>query len=260
MARVTSPKAPDAAPRLSATVLLLRDDPFEVLMVSRSARGAFASALVFPGGAIEAEDADPAWSGLVDDREDFEPGERALRIGAIREVWEETGILLASVDEAPAARADVATRERMSFREAVAASGARLVLGALTHFGHWITPVGAPRRFDTHFYLARAPEGQDAVPDGAETLAAEWMPPAAALDLAHSGTRPIIFPTAMNLARLDESEDTAEAIAAARARPRFTVEPILGRHADGAPRVTIPAEAGYPVTEWREPGAAGSGG
>lgn len=257
MARVTSPSAPDAAPRLSATVLLLRDDPLEVLMVSRSARGAFASALVFPGGAIEAEDGDPAWSELVDDHGDFEPEERALRIGAIREVWEETGILLAPVDEAPAARADVATRERMSFREAVAASGARLVLGALTHFGHWVTPVGAPRRFDTHFFLARAPGGQDAVPDRVEILAAEWMPPAAGVELAHSGVRPIIFPTAMNLARLAESTDSAEAIAAARARPRFTVEPVLSRDHDGAPLVMIPAEAGYAVTAWREPGVGG---
>jgi hypothetical protein len=83
------------------------------------------------------------------------------------------------------------------------------------------------------------------------------MPPAAGVELARSGVRPIIFPTAMNLARLAESTDSAEAIAAARARPRFTVEPVLSRHHDGAPLVMIPAEAGYAVTVWREPGVGG---
>jgi 8-oxo-dGTP pyrophosphatase MutT (NUDIX family) len=73
------------APPASATVLLLRDDPFEVLMVRRNARGSFASSLVFPGGAIDAEDYHNDWALLIEDFGDFDPDERARRIGAIRE-------------------------------------------------------------------------------------------------------------------------------------------------------------------------------
>lgn len=247
MASVTNEAPPASAPRRSATVLLLRDDPFEVLMVGRAARGAFASALVFPGGAIDPHDADPAWRDHVDDFDELPVEERALRVGALREVWEETGILLAD-GEAPPRRATA------GFRESVAAVGARLRLGTLTHFGHWITPAIEPRRFDTHFFLARSPLGQVAVPDGAETLTAEWMPPGLAVELALSGARPIIFPTMVNLARLAESGGSAEAIAAAHEHPRVTVQPEIVLDAAGRRRVTIPAEAGYPMTEWQELG------
>jgi 8-oxo-dGTP pyrophosphatase MutT (NUDIX family) len=238
-----SPDPAASAPRRSATVLLLRDDPFEVLLVGRAARGAFASALVFPGGAIDPDDGDPTWREVADDFDEVAEDERPLRVGAIREVWEETGILLG--DGGAPARGD-------AFREALSAAGGRIRLGSLTPFGHWITPAAEPRRFDTHFFLAPLPEGQTPVPDGAETLFAEWMPPALAVELALSGERPIIFPTMVNLARLAESGSSAAAIAAARERPRTTVQPNVVVEADGIRRLTIPAEAGYPVTEWRE--------
>lgn len=244
MASVTTQEPAVSAPRSSATVLLLRDDPFEVLLVSRAARGAFASALVFPGGAIDPGDHDPAWRESAFGFDDLAKDERALRIGAIREVWEETGILLA---DGPAP-----VRGGREFREAVASAGSRIRLDAVVHFGHWITPLPEPRRFDTHFFLAAVPPDVVAVPDGAETLAAEWMPPARALELAHSGERPIIFPTMMNLARLAESGSSMEALAAAQARPPYTVQPEITIEPNGARRITILAEAGYPVTEWRE--------
>jgi 8-oxo-dGTP pyrophosphatase MutT (NUDIX family) len=238
-----SPDPAASAPRRSATVLLLRDDPFEVLLVGRAARGAFASALVFPGGAIDPDDGDSTWREVADDFDDVAEDERPLRVGAIREVWEETGILLG--DGGAPARGD-------AFREALSAAGGRIRLGSLTPFGHWITPVAEPRRFDTHFFLAPLPDGQAPVPDGAETLFAEWMPPALAVELALSGERPIIFPTMVNLARLAESGSSAAAIAAARERPRTTVQPNVVVEADGIRRLTIPAEAGYPLTEWSE--------
>lgn len=233
-----------SAPRTSATVLLLRDDPFEVLMVSRAARGAFASALVFPGGAIDPEDATGTWRRTVDDFDGMPTAERALRIGAIREVWEETGILIAPADSPP--------RDGRGFREAVVSSRARLRLNSLTHFSHWITPIEEPRRFDTHFFLARMPEGAVAEPDGSETLTAEWFAPSVALELARTGERPIIFPTMLNLERLAESVSADEAIAAAQARPLVTVAPVITVHEDGTRVVTIPAAAGYAVTEWRQ--------
>ena len=245
MASVTSQGPTAPAPRESATVLLLRNDPFEVLMVGRAARGAFASALVFPGGAIDPDDRDAAWRELAADGGGLSPAERALRIGAIREVWEETGILLAD-GETPARRPGVA------LREAVASAAARIRIDALAHFGHWITPTIESRRFDTHFFLAEAPRDQVAVPDGTETLSVEWMPPARAVEFAVSGERPIIFPTMVNLARLAESSSSAEAIAKARERPPVTVQPEITVETGGGRRITIPLDAGYPVTEWLE--------
>ena len=228
-------------------MLLLRDDPFEVLLVARAARGAFASALVFPGGAIDPEDRDESWRGHVADFDEVPVAERGLRIGAVREVWEETGILLSKdaemLDAAP-------PRLGLGFRETLSAIGAHLQLNALTHFGHWITPQEEPRRFDTHFFLAAV--GRDAVaePDGVETLAAEWLPPGLAAELAQSGERPIIFPTMVNLLRVAESENAAEAIAAARARPRVTVAPVMQVFENGTSHLSIPAETGYSILEW----------
>lgn len=230
-------------------MLLLRDDPFEVLMVSRAGRGAFASALVFPGGVIDPEDSDDSWRRSVTDFDDVTPSERALRIGALREVWEETGIVVSpNIDELDSAP----PRLGLSFRETLAAVGAHLELNALTHFGHWITPIEEPRRFDTHFFLATVGRDTVAEPDGVETLDAEWIPPGHAAQLAQSGERPIIFPTMMNLLLLAESDNSAAAIEAASARPRVTVTPKMDVLPDGARRVVIPAESGYSVLEWTD--------
>jgi 8-oxo-dGTP pyrophosphatase MutT (NUDIX family) len=229
-------------PRLAATLLLVRDAPFEVLMVRRNARATFASAQVFPGGGIDSDDRDRGWADLVDDFDDFDADERALRIGAIRETWEETSILAAggSVEATAAPGA--------TFRELVAAVGATLHLGELAPFGHWITPAVESRRFDTHFYLAAAPAHQLAVSDGTETVGVEWVSPAEAVELAARGERAIVFPTLMNLARLAESRDSHSALASARARPLFTVNPVIEVAADDSRIITIPAEAGYAAT------------
>lgn len=212
-------------------------------MVSRAARGAFASALVFPGGAIDPEDGAESWREFVDDFDEVPDSERAVRVGAIREAWEETGILVSSATS-PA-------RTGRGFREAVIASGVHLRLDALTHFGHWITPPEEPRRFDTHFFLAEVDRGISAEPDGIETLGAEWLSPAHAVELAQSGQRPIIFPTMLNLVRLAESDSASAAIETARVRPRITVAPVIEILADGSRRVTIPPDAGYSLNEWR---------
>jgi 8-oxo-dGTP pyrophosphatase MutT (NUDIX family) len=243
-----------AGPRLAATLLLVRDNPFEVLMVHRNSRATFASALVFPGGGIEPDDRSPEWAALVHDFDDFDEDERALRIGAIRETWEETSILAAAVG---GARLDAPeTAAGASFRELVEASGARLVLGNLARFGHWITPLAEARRFDTHFFLAPAPAGQLAVSDGVETVGVEWIAPAHAVALAARGELPIIFPTLMNLARLAESGDSDAAITAARVRSPFTVQPVIETGRDGSRVITIPAEAGYSATTFPPPPSA----
>jgi 8-oxo-dGTP pyrophosphatase MutT (NUDIX family) len=230
---------PQAAPRLAATVLLIRDHPFQVLMVRRNERKAdsFSSALVFPGGVVDPGDRSEDWHPHIATSEPLADEERALRIAACRETFEEAGVLLAhGVVASPPRQID-----GQNFLHMVARMNIRLDLDSFVHFGHWITPDISPRRFDTHFYLCRAPAVIEAVCDGQETVALEWVTPR-----APSGA--LLFPTAVNLKRLAESECVDAALAAARARPRFTVRPNPQRQ-DGKLVIFIPEEAGYGVTD-----------
>jgi 8-oxo-dGTP pyrophosphatase MutT (NUDIX family) len=239
--------APEAAvPRPAATILVLRDDPFEVLMVRRHGNGQFASALVFPGGLVDPSDRDESWLPLIAGAEGVDTEERALVIAACRETFEESALLLARDDQDRTVGCTVA--DRSDFRAVVAASGGRLMFEELAHFGHWITPPGAPKRFDTHFFLAAAPAGQEAAADGSETLDFEWVQPHDLLARAKDGDLSILFPTRLNLKRLAESDSVASAMAAARARERFTVTPRVEKR-EGGIAVVIPAEAGYGETE-----------
>ena len=144
-------------PRPAATLLLLRDAPFEVLMVTRHHQIDFAGgAMVFPGGAAQPGDRDPAWRDHVGGWDDLDEAQRPLRIAAIREAWEEAGILVAEGLEGPAhcepePRAAV-DAGKVAFLEVVKGLDARLSLDALTVFSHWITPQIGAKRYDTFFY------------------------------------------------------------------------------------------------------------
>jgi 8-oxo-dGTP pyrophosphatase MutT (NUDIX family) len=216
-------------------------------MVQRAENAFFPAALVFPGGVVDASDRDEAWLPLLSGAEGLGTEDRALRIAALRETFEESALFIAH-DGSGAVVPPPGDCTITDFRALVEASGGRLLLEALIPFGHWITPAGSPRRYDTHFFLCAAPEGQEGVCDGGETVALEWVCPAVALAHAEAGERTILFPTRMNLRRLAESETVADTLAAARARPSFTVEPRAERRADGI-AMLIPAEAGYGVTE-----------
>ncbi len=243
--------------RPAATVLLLRDAPFEVLMVKRHHQIDFAAgALVFPGGKSHQGDSDPRWRDLAigfDAVDSKAMGDGApLRIAAIREAYEEAGVLLArdkngafyAGEAAKDVRAAVA-EDKVAFIDVVEDLGLQLDLSALTVFARWITPRLMPKRFDTWFYVAHAPLAQQAICDGHEAVDAEWIAPDRALHLAASGERKVIFPTRMNLQLLAESADPADAVARARARQLVTVEPWV----DGQV-LRIPENAGYgPVTE-----------
>lgn len=237
----------------AATILLLRDDPaFQVLMVKRHQQIDFASgALVFPGGKTHAGDHDPAWAAHALGWEDSEPEQRGLRVAAIREVFEEAGILLAQDAQGrPFAEAcDPAVRQAVdrgeaAFLDVVRGLGVRLTLDALTVFARWITPPIMPKRFDTWFYVVRAPDGQLAACDGRETVDAEWIAPDEALRLAAAGQRTVIFPTRMNLQLLGEAQNADDAVARARTRTLVTVEPKVETHGDQRVLV-LPPEAGY---------------
>jgi 8-oxo-dGTP pyrophosphatase MutT (NUDIX family) len=254
-----SDETPPVASRPAATILLVRDTPsLEVLMVKRHHQIDFASgALVFPGGKTHAGDHDPAWEFRTLGWDQSLPHKRALRIAAIREAYEETGILLARhPDQSPfhgdpragEARDDVAA-DRRAFLELVTELDVHLDLSALSVFARWITPAMMPKRFDTWFYVAAAPPDQLALCDGWETVDAEWIAPAEALRLAATGERKVIFPTRMNLQLLGEATDAEDAVTRARARALVTVEPKVAEGPDG-PMLVIPENAGYgAVTE-----------
>lgn len=252
-------------PRLSATVLLLRDKPnLQVLMVKRHYQIDFAAgALVFPGGKANDEDSDPAWCELTDG--DYQGAEQAARISAVREAFEEAGIILARAKDSRGAGGDLVGRdiaERLdpmrgpvdrreeSFLELIRKHDLVLALDTLVHFGHWITPTMMPKRFDTHFYLAPTPPYQVAEQDGRETTEAVWLGGQEALDMEKAGDATIIFPTRMNLGKLAEVSTVAEALSRFGSEPVVTVLPEIGKDDEGNPVLHIPAEAGYTqVTE-----------
>ena len=246
--------APDSAIKPAATILILRDDPtFEVLMVKRHHQIDFASgALVFPGGKSHDGDFDPAWVDHALGHADFDEVQRSLRIAAIREVFEEAGILLARHTDGSPMGDQVAPMEvrqavdtgKMAFLDVVKDLDAKIDLHSLTVFARWITPPLTPKRFDTWFYAARAPEDQLAACDGRETVDAEWIAPGEALRLAEAGERKVIFPTRMNLQLLAEADSAADCVARAQKRPLVTVQPKIEVR-DGGRVLTLPADAGY---------------
>ncbi len=250
-------------PKPASTVVLLRDAPtarpgLEVLMVRRSAGMAFgASAWVFPGGKVAASDADPAWDALSEG--DYDHYQRSLRIAAAREVFEESGLLLATGDGRELSANDCARFDAMRglveadpslLLKLVRDAGLRLTLDRLLLFSHWITPTFEPRRFDTHFFLVQAPADQIVRHDGREAVDHAWAAPQDLLDRRRRGEARLMFPTRLNLEVLARSQTVAAAIAAARTQRVITVEPRLEEREDGKVLV-IPAEAGYGLTEER---------
>ena len=239
-------------PRPASTVLLLRDDPFEVLMVRRNGRGMFAHLLVFPGGLVEPEDGEDSWLEFCINADGLDRDQRAHRIAALRETWEEASVLLVTGGngDCPAPPANPTPAD---FREVVVASGGKLDLGGLQLFGHWITPEDAPKRYDTQFFIARAPEGQEAVCDGGETVALAWIEPELALEREREGVGGVMFPTRLNLLRLLETPSVDAAFAAGPDRLIVPVTPRVEQR-PGGPVVCIPDNAGYSV--WEEPAVA----
>ena len=235
--------------RPATTVLLVRDgsEGLEVLMVVRAADSSqFSAAMVFPGGVIDPEDSDAAWLEFCDGLEGLDPAERARRIAGFRELYEETGVLL--LDEPQ--RLPEAAPGETPFLELVRGSGGRLNLAAMIPFAHWVTPEGAPKRYDTFFRLCFTTTEMTAVSDGRETVLAEWLRPAEAIALGASGARNLLFPTKCQLDLLAQAESVAEAVAAASARRIVPVSPTVDRRTEGT-FLSIPLESGYPIREFQ---------
>ncbi|MDB5374203.1 MAG: hypothetical protein JWP04_2845 [Belnapia sp.] len=244
---------PMATARPAATVLLLRDGAAgpEIFLVVRHREIEFAAgALVFPGGRVEPADAEIAAGVCANDPFG------AFRVAAVRETFEECGLLLArtpggvALDPAQGAAVAAAHRDALNagsqgFAALLRAEGLVPDVGALVHFAHWVTPSDLPKRFDTHFFLAPAPPGHAAAHDGREAVDSIWISPAQALAEADAGQHTLLFPTRMNLARLAPAASLGEALATAAARPVVTVQPQLETDAEGRKVLRIPVEAGY---------------
>ncbi|WP_291052429.1 hypothetical protein [Herbiconiux sp.] len=252
-----------AVPRAAVTVLLVRRDPLAVLMVERGSVGAFPGALVFPGGVVDAEDSDEGWLEFVDvpgrigvpdgagdggEAGGLDVAERARRVAAARELWEETHLLLGHGSEA-AERLDAAGVSAGDGLLAVLrATGLRIDLGLLHPLSRWLTPEVQPKRFDTWFYAAEAPAAAGAVSeavDGVEILGAQWLEPREVLAGLADGGPHVMLPTRAHLARLDAAGgDWVAWSHAFLADPRTVTPAVRGEGA--AARPTLDPADGYP--------------
>jgi glyoxylase-like metal-dependent hydrolase (beta-lactamase superfamily II)/8-oxo-dGTP pyrophosphatase MutT (NUDIX family) len=211
--------------RAAATVLLLRDTPqgIEVLMTRRSASASFApGAYVFPGGRIDEGDA--AAHAVATRRPTQSAAQLTQAIAAIRESFEELGVLLARhADGRPVSAGEIAGMDRstagsaVAFADQCAARGLLLSSDQVFTLAHWITDRDLPRRFDVPFLVARMPEGQEPTADEAEQFEPCWVRPADALARHAAGSFFMIFPTLRTLERL-AAYATVEAVLAACAQ------------------------------------------
>lgn len=242
--------------RRAASLIILRDGADgrpEVLMLRRAERdGDMRSGVwVFPGGVLDPEDealgarCDGDLEASANERLGLAGGAIAYTVAALRECLEEVGLLYATAGDVEAARHERAlVRRGEDFAALCARHGLRLDAGALAYHSHWLTPPGMPKRFDTRFFIARAPQGQAAVVDAGEALELAWLTPEQALDKARAlKLLPVTRETLKDLARF---ATVAEALAEARTRrhpPRMM--PRLGRNAAGQVRPVLPHEWAY---------------
>jgi len=257
---VTNAPDPSKALRVATTVLLLRDAAvgMEIFMVQRNRQIEFASgALVFPGGSADPGDLEITNdASLLPDLGGLDADAASIRIGGIRETFEESGILLArpqgtqaliSADALASLDAQrVALDEgTISFADILREYKLTPAIDLLVPFAHWITPVNLPKRFDTHFLLALAPTDHVGKHDGRESVDSIWLSPREALDGAESGRFMLPFPTIRNLLKLEKLGTAQAAMDCARTTQVVTVVPVMSRNEDGTTRLEIPVEAGY---------------
>ena len=257
-----TPKVP-VKPIPAATVISLRDSPtgIEVLMVQRTKKADFAGgALLFPGGKVDDSDYEIIKSDCCSLTDEIPDNLRAIRIAGVREMFEEAGLLFARahgedkvINEDRAEqinnkyRADLLS-QKITFHDIVTTESLIAASDLLVPFAHWITPITGRKRFDTHFLVAKTPNGHIASHDGSETLDTIWIDPLSAIKEAEEGKRRVVFPTRMNLKKVSESKTAKAAIERARETPIVTVLPEV-RDINGGRHLKIPIEAGYGISE-----------
>ncbi|MGQ0561742.1 MAG: NUDIX hydrolase [Gemmatimonadota bacterium] len=244
--RLDAPPTRPVEPKPAATVVVLRDadDELQVLLLKRHrASGFVPGAYVFPGGRIDPADSDAP---LLENCAVPERGNVPAHywFGAVREVFEETGVLLACTRDGECAPDASASAELASWREKlmsdqatlvdiVTAESLRIVLDDVVYFAHWITPEAEPRRYDTRFFAAALPPGREIRADEREMVDARWLAPGDALARFQEGELPMVFPTVRTLQDLAGFRSVAEALGALRIRDVATVLPRLVRAGGG---------------------------
>jgi len=190
-----------------------------------------------------------------------------VRVGGIREAFEECGVLLAhdagGSGLVPAKRllglehyrkklvdGEVAMLEFLLKEDLI------LLPENLVPFAHWITPPLVPKRFDTYFFIIEAPADHIALHDGHESVDSAWLTPARVIEEGDAGRWTVIFPTRLNVLKLGRSRTVNEALANARANPVVTVLPQMIKREDG-PYLKIPEEAGYDISIYPLPAGRG---
>lgn len=240
----------------AATILLVRDGDagLEVFMVKRHHKIDFMSgALVFPGGKLAPGDSDPRIRALTDGSDKLDDTELSMAACAIREAFEESGILLARKASSQTLLNGEEIETLMEFREPLnseklaladflQAHDLRLAADRLVRFAHWVTPEMVPKRFDTLFFIAAAPEGQLGAHDGYESVDSTWVTPQGAISEPERWS--VVFPTRMNLLKLDQSKSVDAALKAAASSKIVTVLPWMEVRPTGNV-MKIPADAGY---------------
>jgi 8-oxo-dGTP pyrophosphatase MutT (NUDIX family) len=242
----------------AATILIARDgaDGLEVFMVKRHHQIDFvAGALVFPGGKASKGDFDAGLAEFTDCRPDWNAEMRALGACAIREAFEESGILFAHDETGQfvsGVRLETLSHYRhklekneISLLDMLRAEKLKLACDRLVHFAHWVTPRNMPKRFDTHFFLASVPEGHMGSHDGRESVDSTWIRPNDAI--ADRKRWNVIFPTKLNLMKLANSTNTKDALAVAASSAPLTVEPWVEEGPNGQV-LRIREDAGYEQT------------
>jgi 8-oxo-dGTP pyrophosphatase MutT (NUDIX family) len=220
-------------PRPAATAVLMRECQAapEILLLKRHRSSGFVpGAYVFPGGRVDSADARVPWEGTSDPPAEY-------WVAAVREIFEETGVLLARTERGDWSRDASSDAELEIWRERLMTESATLqdVLSAQTlrldpaeicYIAHWITPLVEPRRYDTRFFAARLPEHRQVRPDEREMDDAVWVTAAEALEQFEAGKLPMVFPTVKTLQMLSGYSTVKEVFEAFRTR---LIKPILPR-------------------------------
>jgi 8-oxo-dGTP pyrophosphatase MutT (NUDIX family) len=263
----------DLTPLPAATVTLVRDgaNGVEVLLMQRNLHSGFVPGhRVFPGGALDEHDASPEMEALCAGISDAAASRRlgvssgglAYWVAAVREAFEEAGLLLACGrdgalvefrHEALAQRflehRRAVDEGRRPFADVLREEGLRLAASRLVYFSHWITPVGRSRRYDTRSFVAAAPAAQEALCDQRETIDHVWISPGAALDRHRCGEFEMRLPTVRTLELFADFNECGSLIKAMAARRE--IPPILPRLLAGE-RYLMPGEPGYEEAGDRE--------
>lgn len=252
--------------RDAATVMLLRDGPdgLEVCMLQRNLNSDFVGgAYVFPGGAVDPHDAEPEVAVRCSGRGDADAsrlldvdrGGLAYWVAAVREAFEEAGILLAHhPDGTVVSFADDVVAERFALHRLAVDRGERRLVevceeedllvdtGRILYFSRWITPLGAPRRYDTRFFVAAAPPAQVAAHDDREVIGTHWLTPAEALRRHDAGEIVLIFPTVRSLVALQRFDTAGDVLDHAASLERVPAVLPTVRESDGGLRIVLPGD------------------